>query len=213
MDQMAVTAGATPAAGPAPTGASAVLIDGLLYRIRPRVKGCMACRSGGARHPSGRHPGVPAQGEAGPHRAEGWLRRGACGACTVIMDGAAVLSCMVLAVEADGPRGAHYRGPAGGRPGGRGLRRAVRAGLRHRPAVRLLHPGVRDDGQGLSRTRTPTPRSTRCEGPSGNLCRCGCYDAIAQAVLRAAEKMRKAEKLRAAATEGRNGGRHSEGVA
>jgi xanthine dehydrogenase YagT iron-sulfur-binding subunit len=36
--------------------------------------------------------------------------QGACGACTVILDGERVLSCLTLAVQADG-RGNHHRRP------------------------------------------------------------------------------------------------------
>ena len=36
---------------------------------------------------------------------------GQCGACTVLLNGASVKSCMVLAVQAEGQRSGHHRGP------------------------------------------------------------------------------------------------------
>ena len=84
---------------------------------------------------------------------------GQCGACTVLMDGEAVKSCMVLAVQADGAKITTVEGLASGRrvpPDPEGFLGEAR------PAVRLLHAG-HDDGRGRparSATRTPpTPRS------------------------------------------------------
>ena len=59
-----------------------------------------------------------------------------CGACTVLVDGAAVKSCTMLAVQADGSHGHDDRGPrAGGRaaPAPAGLLGEARA------PVRVLH--------------------------------------------------------------------------
>ena len=120
---------------------------------------------------------------------------GACGACTVIMDGKAVLSCMVLAVEADGHEILTIEGLPEDDPVIEAFARAVRAGLRHGAAVRLLHARLRDGRPGAARTRTPGPRSTEVkEALSGNICRCGCYAGIAQAVLHASEKLAAARR-------------------
>ena len=63
---------------------------------------------------------------------------GECGACTVLLDGEPVNSCMVLAVECDGRQVSN-----GGRPGARPGARSF-AGNDHRARrspVRVLHPG------------------------------------------------------------------------
>ena len=43
------------------------------------------------------------------HRHEEGLQQGACGACTVLLDGERVLSCLTLAVQCDGRRGHDHR--------------------------------------------------------------------------------------------------------
>ena len=78
---------------------------------------------------------------------------GNCGTCTVILDGAAVNACLVLALEAPGPRHRHHRRPVAAReaaPDPAGARRA------RRHAMRLLHAGHRAVRQGAAR-RQPQP--------------------------------------------------------
>ena len=84
-----------------------------------------------------------------------------CGACTVLVDGRAIKSCTMLAVQVDGREVTTVEGLAIGEraapdPGG------VPAGAR--AAVRVLHAGHDDGGQGRCSTATPTrPRKT-CGG-------------------------------------------------
>ena len=73
---------------------------------------------------------------------------GACGAWTIIMDGVAVLSCMLLAVEADGHDLLTIEGLPYDDPVIEAFAEQCEPGARHRVAVRLLHAGVRDDHPG-----------------------------------------------------------------
>jgi carbon-monoxide dehydrogenase small subunit len=108
---------------------------------------------------------------------------GVCGACTIVMNGAAVCSCLVLAAEADGQDIVTIEGLE--RDGERGaLQRAfVAAG-----AVQcgFCIPGMIMAAHHLL-TANPSPtRAEIQEGLAGNLCRCGAYSRIIEAVERAA---------------------------
>ena len=61
-----------------------------------------------------------------------------CGACTVLLDGAAIKSCTLFAVQADGAEDHHRRGT-----GKRGADTSPTTGIFRttRPAMRVLHPG------------------------------------------------------------------------
>lgn len=108
---------------------------------------------------------------------------GECGACTVLINGEAVNSCLVLAVEADGCEITTVEGLAAeGR-----LSRLQEAFLEH-GAVQcgFCIPGmVMSAHYLLSTNPQPTPEEVR-EGLAGNLCRCAGYERITQAVLAAA---------------------------
>jgi len=105
---------------------------------------------------------------------------GECGACTVRLDGRIVDSCLVLAVEADGAEVTTIEGlAAGGR-----LTRLQREFLAH-GAVQCGYcsPGQVMAASELLRAHPhPTVAQIR-EGLAGNLCRCGCYAQITEAVL------------------------------
>ena len=115
---------------------------------------------------------------------------GACGACTVIMDGDAVLSCMVLAVEAEGHDILTIEGLAADDPVVRAF--ACQCAPGHGTALQcgFCTPGAVMTAKALlMRNPEPTLDEVR-EAMAGNLCRCGCYQGIAQAVLAAAERTR-----------------------
>jgi carbon-monoxide dehydrogenase small subunit len=109
---------------------------------------------------------------------------GECGACTVLVDGRAVNSCLVLAVEADGMDVTTIEGL--GADGG--LNRLQDAFL-ETGAIQcgFCIPGMVMSAQALL-TETPRPTAEEVrEGLAGNLCRCAGYQRIVDAVLLAAE--------------------------
>ena len=113
---------------------------------------------------------------------------GECGACTVLLDGEPVLSCLVLAVESEG--------------------RSVQTieGLTRGPELHPLQAAFADFGGSqcgyctpgvimtakalLERNPQPTKQEIK-EATAGNLCRCTGYNQIVEAIEGAAEQMRK----------------------
>jgi aerobic-type carbon monoxide dehydrogenase small subunit (CoxS/CutS family) len=111
---------------------------------------------------------------------------GECGACTVSMDGRIVDSCLVLAVEADGAEITTVEGLATD-----GRLTLLQQAFLDRGAVQC---GFCTPGQLVAATdllaRTPHPTLEEIqEGLAGNLCRCGCYVQITEAVMAAAEEI------------------------
>jgi len=114
---------------------------------------------------------------------------GACGACTVIMDGKAVLSCMLLAVEADGHEILTIEGLPEDDPVIEAFAEQCEPG--HGTALQCGYctPGFVMTARALlNENPTPTVDEVK-QALSGNLCRCGCYAGITRAVLHAAEKI------------------------
>jgi len=114
---------------------------------------------------------------------------GECGACTVIVDGRSVDSCLVLAVEADGAEITTVEGLAVD-----GTLSALQQAFLDTGAVQC---GFCIPGQLLSGTallaESPHPTVAEIhEGLAGNLCRCGGYQQITEAVLAAAESADRA---------------------
>jgi carbon-monoxide dehydrogenase small subunit len=119
---------------------------------------------------------------------------GACGACTIIMDGKAVLSCMLLAVEADGRDLLTIEGLPKDDPVIEAFAEQSEPG--HGTALQCGYctPGfVMTTRALLNENPTPTLDEVK-EALSGNLCRCGCYAGIAKAVLHASEKIARREQ-------------------
>jgi aerobic-type carbon monoxide dehydrogenase small subunit (CoxS/CutS family) len=105
---------------------------------------------------------------------------GECGACTVRLDGQIVDSCLVLAVEADGGEVTTVEGLA---PAGR--LSPLQEALLDKGGVQcgFCTPGqVMAADDLLRRVPHPTVGDIQ-EGLAGNLCRCGCYGQITEAVL------------------------------
>jgi aerobic-type carbon monoxide dehydrogenase small subunit (CoxS/CutS family) len=105
---------------------------------------------------------------------------GTCGSCTVILDGRAVLACLTLAAACDG---ASVRTVEGEDDTVERLRAAF-------IAHDAFQCGFCTPGQLMSaaalleRVPRPTPDDVR-EAMSGNLCRCGAYEGIVEAVVAA----------------------------
>ena len=109
---------------------------------------------------------------------------GACGACTVLLDGQAVRSCLVFAVQAQD----HEVTTVEGLTGPDGTLTPVQEAFR---AEHGLQCGFCTPGFVVSVTallaENPSPTDEEiCDGLSGNLCRCTGYQGIVNAVRRAA---------------------------
>jgi aerobic carbon-monoxide dehydrogenase small subunit len=114
---------------------------------------------------------------------------GACGACTVIMDGKAILSCMTLAVEADGHDILTIEGLAEDDPVVVAFAEQSEPGYGTAMQCGYCTPGFVMTAKALlDANPTPTLDEVK-EALSGNICRCGCYTAVAQAVLHASQKI------------------------
>ena len=109
---------------------------------------------------------------------------GVCGACTVFVDGAAIRSCLMFAVQADGAEVTTIEGIAG--PDGE--LSTVQVAFRdcHGLQCGFCTPGFIMSVTAFLRDN-PNPTDTEIrEGLSGNLCRCTGYQGIIKAVQQAA---------------------------
>lgn len=109
--------------------------------------------------------------------------RGTCGACTVLLDGEPVYSCMTLAIETQGKEITTVEGLTPGRE----LNRVQQAFVETDALMcGYCTPGfVVNLTSLLKKNPTPTEGEVR-EACSGNLCRCGTYPRIFEAALKAA---------------------------
>jgi carbon-monoxide dehydrogenase small subunit len=110
---------------------------------------------------------------------------GECGACTVSLDGRIVDSCLVLAVEADGADVTTVEGLAVD-----GRRTPLQEAFLDKGAIQcgFCIPGqVMAASDLLARNPLPTVAEIQ-EGLAGNLCRCGCYQQITEAVVATVEE-------------------------
>jgi aerobic carbon-monoxide dehydrogenase small subunit len=109
---------------------------------------------------------------------------GVCGACTVILDGRAVRSCLVFAVQA---RGAEVTTVEGLAPDGELTPVQAAFQAEHGLQCGFCTPGFVVSATALL-DRNPDPSDDEIrEGLSGNLCRCTGYQGILRAVRAAAE--------------------------
>jgi carbon-monoxide dehydrogenase small subunit len=114
-----------------------------------------------------------------------------CGACTVLLDGVAVKSCTIFAVQADGAAVDTIEGLARD-----GTLHPLQQAFwdRHGLQCGYCTPGMIMSAKYLlSGNAEPTEQQIR-EGISGNLCRCTGYNKIVEAIQQAAETMRAARQ-------------------
>lgn len=114
---------------------------------------------------------------------------GDCGACSVVVDGRLVCSCLMLGVEAQGRKVETIEGMANGEE----LHPLQRKFLEHAALqCGVCTPGFLVAAKALLE-RNPDPTETEVRyWLAGNLCRCTGYDKIVRAVLDAAAEMRRA---------------------
>jgi carbon-monoxide dehydrogenase small subunit len=115
---------------------------------------------------------------------------GVCGACTVLLDGAPVRSCLMFAVQANGCELSTIEGLASPSGDLSPLQAAMHE--HHGLQCGYCTPGILTTMTAFLREhRDPSEDEVR-EALSGNLCRCTGYQNIVDAVLKAAETMRAA---------------------
>lgn len=115
---------------------------------------------------------------------------GVCGACTILMDGAAVRSCLMLAVQVDGQEIVTIEG-VGGEFERSGELSIIQDAFceAHGLQCGYCTPGMVLAAEALLiETPNPTEEEVR-KAISGNICRCTGYVQIVEAIMLAAERL------------------------
>jgi carbon-monoxide dehydrogenase small subunit len=112
--------------------------------------------------------------------------QGVCGSCTVMVNGQAINSCLMFAVQADGTEIKTVEGLAQGyelHP----LQKAFKE--QHALQCGFCSPGVLLNSLDLLQKNPQPDEAEIKEGLSGNMCRCGGYDNIVKAIQEAASEL------------------------
>jgi carbon-monoxide dehydrogenase small subunit len=111
--------------------------------------------------------------------------QGVCGACTILMNGEAVRSCLLFAVQADGADLLTVEGLARGDE-----LHPLQAAFQERHALQcgFCTPGFLMTAYALLKENPRPERAEVREAISGNVCRCTGYLPIVEAILQAAER-------------------------
>lgn len=150
-------------------------VNGRTYAITVPVRKTLADALRGDLHLTGTHLGC---------------ETGLCGACTVLLDGRAVRSCLMLAVQAEGHEVITVEGLAPSATELHPLQQAFCA--HHALQCGFCTPGILTTLVEFLRD-VPDPNESEIrDAISGNLCRCTGYDTIVAATLAAAATLRGA---------------------
>ena len=122
---------------------------------------------------------------------------GNCGACMVLVDGAALRSCLITLAEAEGRFVTTIEGLS------RDRSHPVQQALVAEQAIQcgFCTPGIAIAAASLIR-RNPVPSRADIEAAIPNLCRCGVYPRLVEAIQRAARVARRRETISAAPAPG-----------
>ena len=113
-----------------------------------------------------------------------------CGACTILIDGKAIKSCTMLAVQADGSHIKTIEGMATN-----GTLHPLQEGFKEEPGLQcgFCTPGmIMTAADLLSHNNDPSEQEIR-EALEGNFCRCTGYHNIVRSIQYAAKKIRSGE--------------------
>jgi aerobic-type carbon monoxide dehydrogenase small subunit (CoxS/CutS family) len=115
---------------------------------------------------------------------------GVCGACTILLDGVAIRSCLMLAVQANGHELSTIEGLAGKANALNPIQQAMHE--HHGLQCGYCTPGILMTMTAfLKENPSPSEDEVR-EALSGNICRCTGYQNIVDAMMAAAEALRTA---------------------